>query len=360
MQFGVFSASDMTADALTGYTPRQCERLAGVLRVARTTEAVGLDVFSIAEHHNPPYISSSPATILAAVAAQTTSLILVAATTLLSTNDPLRMAEEYATLDQLAVGRAEITLWRGRAYPAFPWINQPLDQSMDLRLENYHLLGLLWREENVEWEGRYRTPVINHTLTPRPFRRIPPMVWHSAVFSREIADQAAYYGDGYMANLVAPTTRARDLVEHYRERYEEYGNGDGRTAPVSLFSQVFVGKTSQEAMARVEPYYNYLQSRYGGSDLFNAALRTPLAVGSRQEVIEKILGFREQYGDYQRHIFLVDHMGLPLDTVLEQVETLGADVAPVLRREFDAMRPEGVPSDPPSHENRYQLENALV
>src|SRR5690349_24420808 len=158
MQFGIFSVSDITRDPVSGQTPTEAERIDAIVRIAQKTEEAGLDVFAIAEHHNPPFFSSSPPTLLAYIAATTKKLIVTTSTTLITTNDPVRVAEEYAMLQHLSKGRMDLMLGRGNTGPVYPWFGQDIRQGLPLALENYNLLHRLWREDVVDWEGKFRTP----------------------------------------------------------------------------------------------------------------------------------------------------------------------------------------------------------
>ena len=139
------------------------------------------------------------------------------------------------------------------------------------------------------------------------------------------------------------------MVELYRQRFEHYGHGTADQAIVGLGGQVFMRKNSQDAVREFRPYFDNAPVYGHGPSLEEFTAQTPLTVGSPQQVIERTLSFREHFGDYQRQLFLMDHAGLPLKTVLEQLDLLGEEVVPVLRREFDAMRPASVP-DGPTHE----------
>jgi alkanesulfonate monooxygenase SsuD/methylene tetrahydromethanopterin reductase-like flavin-dependent oxidoreductase (luciferase family) len=178
---------------------------------------------------------------------------------------------------------------------------------------------------------------------------VPPFVWHGSIRSPEIAEQAAFYGDGFFANHIFwPKEHFIRLVNHYRTRFEHYGHGRADQALVGLGGQVFMRKNSQDAIREFRPYFDHAPVYGYGPTLEEFTTQTPLTVGSPQQVIEKTLKFREYFGDYQRQLFLMDHAGLPLGTVLEQLEMLGAEVVPVLRKEFDARRPIHVP-DGPTH-----------
>ncbi len=201
-------------------------------------------------------------------------------------------------------------------------------------------------------EGEHRTPLRGFTSTPRPLDDLPPFVWHGSIRSPEIAEQAAYYGDGFFANNIFwPKEHFQRLIELYRRRYEHYGHGSADQAVVGLGGQVFLRKNSQDAMREFRPYFDNAPVYGHGPSLEEFTEQAPLTVGSPQEVIDKMLTFRESFGDYQRQLFLMDHAGLPLKTVLEQLDLLGEEVIPVLRKEFDALRPAHVP-DGPTHAAR--------
>src|SRR5256886_4822854 len=224
MQFGIFSVSDVTRDPVSGHTPSEAERIDAIVRIARRADEVGLDVFAIGEHHNPPFFSSSPTTLLAHIGALTERIILSTAVTLITTNDPVKIAEDYAMLQHLTGGRVDLMLGRGNTAPVYPWFGQDLRDGIPLAIENYALLHRLWREDVVDWEGRFRTPLHGFTSTPRPLDGVPPFVWHGSIRSPEIAEQAAYYGDGFFANNIFwPKHHFRKLVNLYRERYAHYG-----------------------------------------------------------------------------------------------------------------------------------------
>jgi len=356
MQFGIMSVSDITRDPTTGITPSEQERIKATLAIATHAEEVGLDVFAIGEHHNPPFWSSSPTTFLAALAAQTERLIVSTSTTLITTNDPVRIAEEYAMLQHVSDGRMDLMLGRGNTGPVYPWFGQDIRQGLPLAIENYALLHKLWREDVVDWEGKFRTPLQGFTSTPRPLDGIAPFVWHGSIRTPEIAEQAAYYGDGFFANNIFwPKEHYQRLIELYRQRYAHYGHGTPEQAIVGLGGQVFMAAKSQDAVNQFRPYFDNAPVYGHGPSMEDFTEMTPLTVGSPQQVIDRYAGMREHYGDYQRQLFLIDHAGLPLKTVLEQLDILGSEVVPVLRKELAKNRPASVP-DAPTHAARVQAE----
>ncbi|MEV2270074.1 LLM class flavin-dependent oxidoreductase [Nonomuraea africana] len=351
MQFGIFTVSDVTTDPTTGRTPTEAERIKAMVTIALKAEEVGLDVFATGEHHNPPFVASSPTTMLGYIAARTERLILSTSTTLITTNDPVKIAEDFAMLQHLADGRVDLMMGRGNTGPVYPWFGKDIRDGIPLAIENYALLHRLWREPVVDWEGKFRTPLQGYTSTPAPLDGVPPFVWHGSIRSPEIAEQAAYYGDGFFANNIFwPKEHYQRLISLYRRRYAHYGHGLPEQAIVGLGGQVFMRKNSQDAIREFRPYFDNAPVYGHGPSLEEFMAETPLTVGSPDQVIERTLKFREHFGDYQRQLFLMDHAGLPLKTVLEQLDILGEEVVPVLRKEFAIGRPANVP-DAPTHQS---------
>ncbi|SED97401.1 LLM class flavin-dependent oxidoreductase [Ruania alba] len=360
MQFGIFSVGDVTTDPTTGRTPTEHERIMAMATIAKHAEEVGLDVFATGEHHNPPFVPSSPTTFLAYVAAQTERIILSTSTTLITTNDPVKIAEDYAYLQHLAGGRVDLMLGRGNHGPVYPWFGQDPRQAVPLTVENYQLLRRLWDEEVVDWEGRFRKPLQGFTATPRPLDGVAPFVWHGSIRTPQVAELAAFHGDGFFANHIFwPKQHFQQLIGLYRERFEHYGHGSADQAVVGLGGQVFMRKNSQDAVNEFRPYFDNAPVYGHGPSLEEFTEATPLTVGSPQEVIDKTLSFTESFGHYQRQLFLMDHAGLPLKTVLEQLDLLGDEVVPVLRKELAKNRPAHVPHGP-THAARVEAAGGPV
>ena len=351
IQFGIFTVGDVTPDPTTGVAPTETERIRATVAIANKVEEVGLDVFATGEHHNPPFTPSSPTTLLGYIAGQTERIILSTSTTLITTNDPVKIAEDFSVLQHLSGGRVDVMLGRGNTGPVYPWFGQDIRAAVPLTVEHYGLLRRLWREEVVDWEGQFRSPLQGFTLAPRPLDNVPPFVWHGSIRTPEIAELAAYYGDGFFANHIFwPSSHTARMVRLYRQRFEHYGHGSAAEAIIGLGGQVFMRKNSQDAVAEFRPYFDNAPVYGHGPSLEDFMAQTPLTVGSPQQVIDRTLGFREYAGDYQRQLFLIDHAGLPLKVVLEQLDLLGEQVVPVLREEFAVGRAANVP-DAPTHES---------
>jgi len=360
MQFGVFSVGDVTPDPTTGRVPTEAERIQAMVAIALKAEEVGLDVFATGEHHNPPFVPSSPTTMLGYIAAKTKRIILSTATTLITTNDPVKIAEDYAMLQHLAGGRVDLMMGRGNTPPVYPWFGKRIEDGLRLAYENYALLHRLWREEEVDWQGQFRTPLEGFTSTPRPLDGIPPFVWHGSIRSPQIAEQAAYYGDGFFHNNIFwPMSHVSKMVNLYRERFEHYGHGAADQAIVGLGGQVFVRPNADDAVREFRPYFDHAPVYGGGPSLEDFSQMTPLTVGTPEMVIERYATFREQVGHYQRQLFLTDHAGLPLEVVLEQIEYLGYEIVPALRKLNAEGRPSHIP-DAPTHESLKAKASAKV
>lgn len=347
MQFGIFTIADITPDPTTGKVPTENERLKSMVEQGKLAEQVGLDVFAIGEHHNPPFVTSSPTTTLAYVGAQTEKIILSTATTLITTNDPVKIAEDYAMLQHLTGGRVDLVMGRGNTGPVYPWFGQDIRKGVEIAIENYDLLQPAVDRGRRELGRELPHPAAAVHLHPAPPGRRRPFVWHGSIRSPQIAEQAAYYGDGFLHNNIFwPMSHTKQMVQLYRERYEHYGHGKAHQAYVGLGGQAFMRKNSQDAINEFRPYFDNAPVYGGGPSMEDFTAQTPLTVGSPEQIIERYLTMADNVGDYQRQMFLMDHAGLPQKTVLEQIEMLGTEVVPVLRRELDARRPADVPEAP--------------
>ena len=219
MQFGVFSVSDITTDPTTGRTPTEHERIKAIVEIAKKSEEVGLDVFALGEHHNPPFFSSSPTTTLGFIAAQTERIILSTATTLITTNDPVKIAEDYATLQHLVDGRMDLMLGRGNTAPVYPWFGKDMGKAIELTIENYQLLRRLWTEELVTYEGQWHQ-LDRMGINPLPVQR-PIPIWMGGGAVPAVLERIGRLGDGWLAHeprAGESVTEAMALVRASAER----------------------------------------------------------------------------------------------------------------------------------------------
>ena len=350
MQFGIFTVGDVTPDPTTGRAPSEAraDRVDDAGSRSRPRRS-GLDVFATGEHHNPPFVASvSPTTHLGFIAAKTEKLLLSTATTLITTNDPVKIAEDYAMLQHLSGGRVDLMMGRGNTGPVYPWFGKDIRDGIKLAVENYHLLRKLWREPVVNWQGQFRTPLQGFTATPGAARR------HAALRVARVDPQPRdRRAGGLLRRRLLPQPHLLEQGAHRAdgEALPPAASSTTATAPPTRPSSASVARcswrtTEAEAKRFFRPYFDNAPVYGHGPSLEDFTELTPLTVGTPEQVIERTLGFADYVGDYQRQLFLMDHAGLPIDVVLEQLEILGREVVPVLRAEFDRRRPAHVPERP--------------
>lgn len=336
MELGLMSLGDLLPHPLTGARLTEAERHRSFVDQAILAEELGFCSIHLGEHHFSDYMLSSPPVVLAAIGEVTSTLKLSTAVTLAGNLDPVRVAEDYATVDVLSGGRAEIVLGRGslfhRTYEGF---GQPLDTARERYDEAVGLLVRLLQEESVTWDGRFRPPLRAHTTRPRPVARLP--VWIGAG-SRGSATLAADLGCWLMLPSVfgKPEVFA-PVVEIYRERWE----ANGRTwseARVGACSHTHVAATGEQARRRWEPFYRQYWEFVGGllADTgmwppfdFDELLAGPGICGSPDEVVDRIGTWDDLLG-LDRHLFMFDLGGIDAGTLRATIELFGTKVAPQL------------------------------
>lgn len=338
MEFGLFGLGDVRADAVSGRTPSEQERLLATARIAKHAEEAGFDVYAFGEHHAKGWVSSSPATVLGFIAGQTSRLKLSTAVTLITTNDPVRIAEEFATLQHLSGDRVDLMLGRGVSAETYLAFDKNPRDGISLAVENYALLRQLWDEEVVDWSGQYRTPLRGFTAMPRPLNGKAPFVWHGSIRSPEIAQQAGRYGDGFFVNnLLVPIDFYSRYVDFYRQLYAQHNHGRPEDATVGAGGAFYVRTRSQDALAQYGPYF-YADDMNRGQTLEAASQHTGLTVGSPAQVVEKVMATRAAFGPYQRQLWSADFGGVPEKEVHKTIEIVGSEVLPVLRRELQEVK----------------------
>jgi len=339
MKFQVLDIIPHLKNPLTGEIVSPSERLSQVVETARRAEELGFDSFSVGERHAGEFISSSPTTVLAAIAAVTSRIRLQSGVTVLSVLDPVRVAEDYATIDQLSAGRLELVIGKGNEVLQYPLFGLSLDDQWELLAEKYGLLHRLWREEGVTWEGRFRPALTDPTTTtPRPFAGAP-RVWHGSATSLTSAALAAQYGDPlFTANAIQPRENYKVLIDHYREEYARHGHDPSFAylASGSGAGGLFLADTTQEAKAQFGPVYEALTAHRnvpGNNspyrDIDHAVDEGPALVGSPEQVVDKILSYHELYGHDLQSISLPTT--LPFAQQLELLERFATEVIPKVR-----------------------------
>lgn len=342
MEIGIYTLADIGPDPLTGRTISAKQRLDELVQAAKLADEAGLDVIGVGEHHRLDYAVSSPPVVLAAMSQVTKSIKLSSATTVLSTVDPVRLYEDFATLDLLSNGRAEIIAGRGAFVESFPLFGYELEQYDELFEENAKLFMQLNEEEKVTWRGQFRSALEEAEIAPRALQTQIPL-WVGVGGTLESAERAGRLGAGLaMAILGGDSARFKPLVDAYHRAASQAGVSPERRK-VAVTGHAYISATTEQAREEFFPYYSsYSENvnrqlgrsvRVTRADFDRmSAPDTALFVGSSEQVIEKILTQYEMFG-HQRFLAQLDIGSVPFEKVAESIERLATEVAPVIRRE---------------------------
>jgi probable LLM family oxidoreductase len=332
MELGVYTFAELGAAG-------PARRMSELLEEVELAEQVGLDVFGVGEHHRPDFVVSAPAVVLAAAAARTSRIRLTSAVSVLSSDDPVRVFEEFATVDLISNGRAEIMAGRGSFVESFPLFGYDLDDYDALFSEKLELLLELLRSERVTWSGAHRSPMEDLGVYPRPVQE-PLPVWVAVGGTPESAVRAGRLGlPMALAIIGGQPERFAPFAELYRRAAAEAGHVP---PPLSINSHGYVADSSQQAAEEFYPAYSAMMNRIGRERGWSGltrqdfdALRTPrgaVVVGSADQVVEKILFQHEIFG-HQRFLAQMSVGSLPHNQVLRSIELFGTQVAPAVRAE---------------------------
>jgi probable LLM family oxidoreductase len=336
MELGLYTFADLGAQI----DPAQ--RLRNLLEETELADQVGLDVFGVGEHHRPDYAVSSPAVALAAAAARTTDIRLTSAVTVLSSDDPVRVFQDFATLDLLSGGRAEIMAGRGSFIESFPLFGYNLEDYDELFAEKLDLLLKLREAERVTWAGKHRAPLDDAGVYPRPIQD-PLPVWIAVGGTPQSVVRAAVLGLPLAIAIIGgQPERFAPLARLYRDAANQAGHDPARL-PISINSHAYVAETSQRASDEYFPTYSAMMNRIGRERGWSAmtreqfeAGRSPrgaLVVGSPEEVVEKILFQQELFG-HQRFMAQISVGTMAHEKVMRAIELFGNEVAPAVRKEL--------------------------
>lgn len=344
MEIGIYSFGETEFDPATGRQLDPGQRLRHLIEEIELADQVGLDVFGIGEHHRPDYAVSAPAVVLAAAASRTRSIRLTSAVTVLSSDDPVRVFQQYATLDQISGGRVEIMVGRGSFTESFPLFGYDLGQYEELFSEKLELLLRLRDEERVTWSGRHRASIPGLPVFPRP-RQDPLPVWIAVGGNPQSVIRAGTLGlPMALAIIGGAPERFRPVVELYREAATRAGHDVARL-PVSINSHGFIADDAGRAADLAFPAFAETMGRIGRERGWppptraqfdaEATLRGANFIGAPAEIVDKILFQHELFG-HDRFLLQLTVGVLPHRDVLRAIELLGTEVAPVVRRSLRA------------------------
>ena len=340
MEIGLYTFADVARHPHSGVMISPEQRLRDLMEEIELADQVGLEVFGVGEHHRPDYAVSSPAVVLAAAAVRTKNIRLTSAVTVLSSDDPVRVFQDFATLDLLSSGRAEIMAGRGSFIESFPLFGYDLDDYDDLFSEKLDLLLKLRDGERVTWAGEHRAPINDLGVYPRPAQERLP-VWIAVGGTPQSVARAGMLGLPLALAIIGGTPeRFVPLIDLYRESARRAGH-DPATLPVSINSHAYVADTSERAADEFFPPYAEVMTRVGRERGWPPTTRTQfdamrssrgaLAIGSPQEVIDKIL---HQYELFHHDRFLAQMAlgAMPHDRIMHAIELMGTVVAPAVRK----------------------------
>jgi probable LLM family oxidoreductase len=338
MELGLYTFVDRTPDPATGVTVSPEQRVRDLLEEVVLADEVGLDVFAVGEHHRPDYLSSAPAVILGAAAARTSRIRLSTAVSVLSSDDPVRVFQQHATVDLLSGGRAEIMAGRGSFIESFPLFGYDLDDYDELFEEKLRMLLALRSGERVTWRGRHRPSIDDRGVYPRPVQDELP-VWVAVGGNPPSVARAASLGlPMALAIIGGQPVRFAPLVTYYRGVVAQAGHDPA--TPVSLNSHGFIAPTSQEAIDASWPSTELMMNRIGRERGWPPMSRRDFeastgrhganVTGSPQQVIEKILMQHEVFR-HDRFLLQLTVGTMPHDQVMRAIELYGTEVAPAVR-----------------------------
>jgi probable LLM family oxidoreductase len=339
MELGIYTFVERGLDA-SGRPVDNAERMAQLMDEAELADQVGLDVFGVGEHHRPDYLVSAPAVVLAAASQRTTRIRLTSAVSVISSDDPVRVFQEFSTVDLLSNGRAEIMAGRGSFIESYPLFGYDLAQYDSLFAEKLGLLLDLRTEERIAWSGRHRAPLTGQGVYPRPVQE-PLPVWIAVGGTPQSAARAGALGIPMALAIIGGLPeRFAGFVELYREAGRRAGHPDDALR-LGINSHGFIAEASRQAVDVFFPPYHETMTRIGaergwppsGRAEFEASRqrRGALFVGSPAEVVDKILFQHEIFG-HDRFLLQMTVGPTPHDKVLKSIELFGTHVAPEVRK----------------------------
>jgi probable LLM family oxidoreductase len=346
MQIGVDSFAAAISDPVTGQVLEPVDRMQHLLEEIELADRVGLDVFGIGEHHRAEFLDSAPVVILSAAAARTKNIRLTSAVTVLSAADPVRVFQEFATLDLISHGRAEIVAGRGSFVESYPLFGLNLEDYDSLFAEKLDLLLTIRENTHVQWSGKHRAALTGQAIYPRPLQN-PLPIWVGVGGTPESFARAGILGLPLMVAIIGgEPKRFRPLIDLYREAGRRAGHSPDKLT-VGLHSIGFLGDTTKEAADDFFPGYAHTFTEIGKERGWPPttraqfdAVRGPtgaLLIGDAETVTKKILYVNEVLGGLSRITFQMGVSTLPHPKMLRAIEILGTQVAPAVRKQLTAI-----------------------
>ncbi|MFB5087654.1 LLM class flavin-dependent oxidoreductase [Psychrobacillus sp. PGGUH221] len=336
LEFGLYTLGDHIPDPLTGERISAEQRIHEIIDLAKLAEQAGLDFFSVGESHQEYFATQAHSVVLAAIAQATSKIKIASSSTIISTSDPVRVYEDFSTIDLISKGRAEIIAGRASRVGLFDLLGYNVRDYEELYEEKFDLLLKINEEEVVNWDGKFRASLNNARVIPRPKNGSLP-IWRAVGGPPASAIKAGYAGVPMMlATLGGPATSFKYSIDAYREAAERSGF-DPSTLPVATAGFFYAAETTQQAQSETYPYVNQGMQLINGRGYpkqhfaQGADPRDVMNIGSPQQIIEKILYQHELFG-HQRYIAQMDFGGIPYEKLVKNIELIGTEILPAIKK----------------------------
>lgn len=336
MEFGLYTLGDHLPDPGTGDRISPQQRIRELIELAQHAEQAGIDFFSVGESHQEYFVTQAHSVVLSAIAQATEKIKISSSSTIISTSDPVRVYEDFATIDLISGGRAEIVAGRASRVGLYDLLGYDLRDYEELYEEKFDLLRKINEEEVVNWSGQFRPALNDAKILPRPLNGSLP-IWRAVGGTPASAIKAGYAGvPMYMAHLGGPVSVFKRTVDAYREAAQQSGF-DPSELPVATAGFFYAAENSQQALRDMYPHINEGMKRTNGQGFpkqnfaQGADPRSVMNIGSPQEIIEKILYQHEQFG-HQRYIAQMDFGGMPFDKLMKNIELIGNEILPAIKK----------------------------
>ncbi|MGE6400194.1 LLM class flavin-dependent oxidoreductase [Bacillus cereus] len=336
IEFGLYSIGDHILNPHNGSKISAEKRIHELIETAKLADEAGIDVFAVGESHQAHFTTQAHTVILGAIAQATKNIKIASSATVLSTSDPVRVYEDFATIDLISNGRAEIVAGRGSRIGGYSLLGYDVNYYEELFEEKMDLLLKINKEESVTWKGQFRTPLEHAAIIPRAKNNNMP-IWRAVGGPPASAIKAGHAGVPMMlTTLGGPAVNFKVSVDAYREAAEQNGF-DPATLPIATTSLFYTAENSQDALSEYYPHINagMLALRGGGypKQQFTNAVdhRDALMIGSPQQIIEKMLYQYELFGQ-QRFMAQIDFGGVPFDKIEKNIELIATEIMPAVRK----------------------------
>ncbi len=336
LEFGIYTLGDHMPDPHTGERISAEQRIQDIVELAKLSEQAGIDFFSVGESHQEYFATQAHSIVLAAIAQATSKIKIGSSSTIISTSDPVRVYEDFATIDLISNGRTEIVAGRASRIGLYELLGYHVRDYEELFEEKFDLLLKINEEDVVNWSGEFRAPLHNARVIPRPKNGSLP-IWRAVGGTPASAMKAGYAGVPMMlATLGGPADIFGRMIDAYRETAKNSGFNPA-TLPVATTGLFYAAESTQEAMRDMYPHVNEGLKLANGQGFSKqtfaqgADKRNVINVGSPQEIIEKILYQHELFG-HQRYLAQIDFGGMPFNKVMKNIELIGTEILPAIKK----------------------------